>query len=47
MITFEPETLENRSKAQKTRTRASFPMKTSAKYFGLAIGPKARKHEPK
>jgi len=31
--------LESRSKAQKTRTRALFPMKTSAKHFGLAVGP--------
>jgi len=28
-----------RSKAQKTQTWAKFPMKTSAKYFGLAVGP--------
>ena len=39
MITFEPETLESRSKAQKTQTRAYFPMKTSAKHIGLAVGP--------
>jgi len=31
--------LESRSKAQKTRTRAEFPMKTSAKHFGLVVGP--------
>jgi len=36
---LEPETLESRSKAQKTWTRAYFLMKTSAKYFGLAVGP--------
>jgi len=39
MITFERETLESRSKAQKTRTQTYFPMKTSAKHFGLAVGP--------
>jgi len=39
IITFEPETLESQSKAQKTRTWAWFPMKTSAKHFGLAVGP--------
>jgi len=31
--------LESRSKAQKTRTRAQFLLKTSAKHFGLAVGP--------
>ena len=31
--------LESRSKAQKTWTRVQFPMKTSAKNFGLAVGP--------
>jgi len=35
---FEPETLESRSKAQKTRTRVLFPMKTSAKQLGLRPG---------
>jgi len=40
IITFEPETLDSRSKAQKTRTRAWFPIRTSAKYFGLAVGPR-------
>jgi len=30
--------LEGRSKALKTWTRAQFPMKTSAKYFGLVVG---------
>jgi len=37
---LEPETQESRSKAQKTQTRALFPMKTSVKHFGLAVGPK-------
>jgi len=37
----------SRSKAQKTRTRAQFPMKTSAKYFGLAVGPQSKQPEPK
>jgi len=37
--TFEPETLESRSKAKKTWTRVQFPMKTSAKHFGLVVGP--------
>jgi len=31
--------LESRSKTQKTRTQAYFPIKTSAKYFGLVVGP--------
>jgi len=31
--------LESRSKAQKTRTWAKFPMKSSVKHFGLAVGP--------
>jgi len=39
MITFEPETLESQSKAQKTWTRVYFPMKTSAKHFGLVVRP--------
>jgi len=38
-MTFEPEMLESRSKAQKTWTRAKIPMKTSTNYFGLVVGP--------
>jgi len=38
-MTFEPEMPESWSKAQKTRTQAYFPIKTSAKYFGLTVGP--------
>jgi len=36
---FQTETLESRSKPQKTQTRGWFPMKTPEKYFGLAVGP--------
>jgi len=39
IITFEPEMLESQSKAQKTRTQAYFPIKTSLKCFGLAVEP--------
>jgi len=38
MITFDPETLEGRSKVQKTRTWTKFPIITSEKHFGLAVG---------
>jgi len=31
--------LESRPKAEKTQTRAKFPMKTLAKHFGPAVGP--------
>jgi len=31
--------IESQSRAQKTLTRAYFLMKTSAKYFGLVVGP--------
>jgi len=38
-MTFEPETLESWAKARKARMQAWFLTKTSAKYFGLAVGP--------
>jgi len=41
-MTFEPETLESQSKAQKTQILAWFPTKTWVKYFHLALGPSAR-----
>jgi len=37
-ITFEPETLQSHSKAQKTKILALFALKTSTKYFPLAVG---------
>jgi len=41
-MTFEPETLESRSKAQTTRILDYFLIKTWAKYFPLAVGTRAR-----
>jgi len=38
-MTFDPETLESRSKARKTWTRAWFLIKTSTKQIGPAVGP--------
>jgi len=37
-LTFKPEMLEGQSKAQWTWILASFPLKTWAKYFPLAVG---------
>jgi len=38
IITFEAETPEGHPKYQKTRITASFPIKTSAKYYHLTVG---------
>jgi len=41
-LTLQPETLESQSKAQKIQIVAYSPIKTSAKYFHLAVGRRAR-----